>query len=164
MLPEAEPFTFTGFIVGYFGDRSELGYRREGPGANLAFSSQVRSSRETAGFEAQRAVDGNTETWWGSSDFALQWIEMDLGDLHTIRLFRLLTAQSPPGETIHQLWVGPTSNQLYLLHTFEGHTSDLQVLEFSPADPVENVRFVRVVTTQSPSWVAWREIEIIAAE
>jgi hypothetical protein len=32
-----------------------------------------------------------------------------------------------------------------------------------PAAPLPNVQFVRIVTTHSPSWVSWREIEIIRA-
>jgi hypothetical protein len=57
--------------------------------------------------------------------------------------------------------VGPTPAELYLLQTFAGRTADGQVLEFSPDAPAQNVRYVRVVTTLSPSWVSWREIEVL---
>ena len=91
-----------------------------------------------------------------------EWIQIDLGEASTIGLLRLVITQSPAGGTIHQVWVGSTLEDLYLLHTFEGHTADAQVLEFEPESPVEDVRYVRVVTNQSPSWVGWQEIEVLA--
>jgi hypothetical protein len=47
-----------------------------------------------------------------------------------------------------------------LLHEFAGLTMDYQWLDHSPPTPWENVRFLRVKTTTSPSWVAWREIQV----
>jgi hypothetical protein len=77
-------------------------------------------------------------------------------------LIRLVITQSPTGNTLHEVWVGAAADQLYLLHTFEGYTVDSQVLEFEPENPVEDVRYIRVVTRQSPSWVGWKEIEVLA--
>jgi hypothetical protein len=131
---------------------------------NLALGATVRASRSSPDLPPSNAVDGTASNWWGASAPAPQWIEIDLGEAQSIRLFRLVTSQSPPGDTAHQLWVGQASGQLSLLHVFDGYTSDLQVLEFSPEPPLEGVRIVRIVTTLSPSWVSWREIEIIAAE
>jgi hypothetical protein len=129
---------------------------------NLALGKPAYASRSLPSNPPDRAVNGSGDDWWGAGDFAPQWIEIDLGQPSTIRLFRLLTSQSPPGETRHQLLVGPTPDQLYLLYTFEGPTADLQTLEFAPNEPVADVRYVRVVTRISPSWVGWREIEVIA--
>jgi len=50
------------------------------------------------------------------------------------------------------------------LHTFSGPTSDSDVLVFAPFEPVRGKRLLRIETTLSPSWVAWREIEVIAAQ
>jgi hypothetical protein len=38
------------------------------------------------------------------------------------------------------------------------------VLSFSPSEPWEGIRRIQIETVASPSWVAWREIEVIAAE
>lgn len=46
------------------------------------------------------------------------------------------------------------------LHEFSGNTSDNGVLEHIPGSPWTNVRYVRVHTPASVSWVFWREIEI----
>lgn len=37
---------------------------------------------------------------------------------------------------------------------------DSDILEFLPPAPLTNTQCIKIVTTQSPSWVAWREIEI----
>ncbi|MFH2101860.1 MAG: cellulase family glycosylhydrolase [Chloroflexota bacterium] len=129
---------------------------------NLALGRAVRASRSLPDKPPSNAVDGMTSDWWGAGAGPTQWIEIDLGEPSAIRLIRLVASQSPPGETLHQLWVGPAIEELYLLHTFEGPTADNQVLEFSSETPLEGVRYVRVVTRRSPSWVSWREIEVLA--
>lgn len=129
---------------------------------NLALRKAVSASRSLESNPAAFAVDGTANDWWGSGAFAPQWIEIDLGEPTTIGLIRLVTSQSPAGNTRHQIWVGLNWDSLFLLHTFEGYTRDQQVFEFRPEAPVKNVRYVRVMTRQSPSWVSWREIEVIA--
>ena len=47
-----------------------------------------------------------------------------------------------------------------MMHEFKGNTRDLDVLEFMPPAPLTGIRYVKVVTLQSPSWVAWREIQV----
>ena len=107
-------------------------------------------------------MDGNIDTYWGAGDFATQWIEIDLETPMSIGKIRLVTGQSPEGNTRHQIWVGSSRDSLYLLHTFEGFTTDLQALEFNPETPLTNIRYVKVITRESPSWISWREIEVLA--
>jgi len=129
---------------------------------NLALGVHAEASRSLPNLPPSGAVDGTTSQWWGAGDFAPQWILIDLGTPQTVGTIRLVITQSPAGDTIHQVWVGPTIDGLYLLHTFEGYTVDTQVLEFKPESAVENVRYIRVNTRQSPSWVGWQEIEVLA--
>jgi hypothetical protein len=166
LLPETQADTFTWFINAYFEGRASLGYRREGPGANVAFGASVRASRELPGFGRQNAVDGDLGNWWGAGAFAPQWIELDLGAAYTIADMAFLTSQSPPGETRHDVWVkGPSTGDAYvLLHTFEAETTDNEWLVVPLAAPVEGIRYVRIETKRSPSWISWREIEVISAE
>jgi len=165
-LPETEPDTFTWFINAYFKDRSALGFRTEGLGANLAFGKWVRASRAQPGFAPERAVDGNPETWWGAGDFAPQWVEVDLGNTYLIARVNLVISQYPAGQTTHRVLVrGPgTGDDYMLLHTFTGATADLDLLSVPLSEALEGIRFIRVETTASPSWVGWREIEVIAGE
>lgn len=164
-LPETEPYTFTGFINAYFDDRAGLGIRTEGPGANVAYGKPVRASRSDQS-APERAVDGDLETAWGAGDFAPQWIEIDLGEPYTIVELNLLTGQSPEGATAHRILVrGPDAGDVFMeAHTFEGVTSDAQWLRATFPEPLEGVRYVRIETLSSPSWVAWREVEVIAGE
>ena len=129
---------------------------------NLAFGKTVAASRALPGNPASYAVNGSGADWWGAGDFAPQWIEIDLGQPATVRLIRLIASQSPAGRTVHEVRVGVQQGSLVLVHTFDSETHDQQVLEFRPEAPLENVRYVRITTRQSPSWIGWREIEVIA--
>jgi hypothetical protein len=164
VLPETEPYTFTHLIKQYIEDRESLGARTEGPGANLAYGKPVTASKALAGFPPDQAVDGIFSTWWGAGDFAPQWIEVDLGAAYAIARIRFSISQDPEGSTRHQVWGRGPGEDARLLHEFDGMTRGDQVLEYAPPDPWQGIQFIRIVTTASPSWVSWREIEVIAAE
>jgi len=165
-LPETKNYTFTNFIDAYFADKSALGFKREGAGANLALEKSIQASRQIADNPAWMAVDGNTETWWSAGDGPPNWIEIDLGAEYSISEFRLTTSQYPAGQTVHKLWVkgSGTGNEYTLLTTFAGNTQDGDTLTFMLDAPANAIQFVKVETVTSPSWVAWREIEVIAAD
>ena len=129
---------------------------------NLALRGTARASHSLQANPPSNAIDGVTSDWWGAGAFATQWIEIDLGRPTAIGLIRLVVSQSPAGETRHQVLVGSSRAELYRIHAFEGPTTDGQLLEFAPEAPIQNIRYVRVVTTLSPSWISWREIEVIA--
>jgi len=129
---------------------------------NLALGATARASRSLPGNPASNSINGVTSDWWGAGDFATQWIEIDLGEPVTIAQIRLVVSQSPAGRTRHTLLGGAVAGELAELQVFDGSTSDGQVLEYHPATALEGVRYVRVVTTVSPSWIGWREIEILA--
>ena len=107
------------------------------------------------------AIDKDPETVWNAGTGPEQWIQVDLGKPTVISAIRLTVAQYPNGETIHQIWVGADASNLSLVHEFKQLTTDSEALEFTPSTPLGNIQFVKIVTTQSPSWVAWREIEVV---
>jgi predicted amidohydrolase YtcJ len=131
---------------------------------NLALNKKVTASaltlKELAGF----AVDGAPETQWGAGDSAPQWIQIDLQGFATITGIRLTVAQSPAGETTHQIFAGASPTDLKLIHEFNGATSDRQVIAVTFEEPIPAIRYIKVLTTKSPSWVAWREIEVLGYE
>ena len=165
VLPETQPFTFTNFIDAYFTDKSSLGFKRTGAGANLALGKTVLVSNQLPGNPGVSAVDGDLGTWWSAGSGPLQWIQIDLGAAYEIQAIRLTISQYPAGNTVHRLLgKGPGSNDAFqLLNTFTGSTLDGQTLTFAPAQPIQGIQFIRLETTISPSWVAWREIEVVAA-
>lgn len=163
VLPESEEFTFTNFVNDYFGQKSELGFRREGEGANLALGKPVRTSGVVDGLTGAMAVDGDRGTLWNSGGGPVQWIEIDLGDEYSVGEIELTIAQDPPGSTTHRLLLAGAGGQFVEAAVFEQDTAEGEALVFTPVSPAASVRFVRVETTASPSWVAWREIEVIDA-
>ena len=72
-------------------------------------------------------------------------------------------SQYPDGPTTHRILTRATTGDPWdLRHAFIGATVDNQVLEHTPPSAWTNVRYVRVETTASVSWVAWKEIELFA--
>lgn len=128
---------------------------------NLALNSDATASKLLLAELPRYAVDGNPETQWGTGEHAPQWIQMDLQSLATMTGIRLTIAQYPDGDTTHQVFAGASSSDLELVHEFSGSTSDNQTLEFTFAEPLTGIRYVRILTTESPSWVSWKEIEIL---
>jgi len=130
------------------------------PSDNLAYGAAITASRQLPEELSSMAVDENTGTIWGAGAGPPQWIEIDLGEEQTISNIRLLTSQWPAGETIHEIRVRGDGAAFEILHRFEGHTADQQWLAFNAERPLENIRYIRVTTLSSPSWVGWREIEV----
>jgi hypothetical protein len=165
-LPENEPYTFTGFIKRYFDDHSSLGFRREGAGANIAYGKKVTASKTNSYSKPEYAVDGNPGRCWGAGDFAPQWVTIDLGAPYTIGEIRLRIGQSPAGRSVNKLYAKGTNDGdgFTLLTTFDQETYNLSLLAFTPTDALKEIRYIKAETTESPSWISFCEIEVIAAK
>lgn len=128
---------------------------------NVALHAKVTASHALKDQPTSNAVDG-TDAQWGSGKSPKQWILIDLGKPYLIKKIRLTVGQYPDGNTVHTIEVrGPKGSNYLLVYTFDGFTKDSQVLEFKPAIPIANVQFIRITTVSSPSWVSWKEIEVI---
>jgi len=132
------------------------------PPVNAALGSAAIASAYLPGNEPQLAVDGLHGTWWSSGGMAPHWIEVDLGAPIEFGAITLDISQYPAGATVHDVWgKGPSASDPWqLLHEFNQSTSDPGTLVYTSAVPVTDIRFVRVETTLSPSWIAWREIVV----
>lgn len=120
------------------------------------------------------AFDGNVGSYWNAPGFAPQWIDIDLGRPINLRKIRLLTAQSLGGNTTHEVYVSntlPSAPGAILTKVWTvgdsvtgTYTADGQWLEregsADDGSAIGHVRYLRLKTVRSPSWVAWREIEI----
>ena len=102
-------------------------------------------------------LDGSEETLWNSGADAQQWIEFDLGTPTDVDLIRLLVSQYPGGVTRHEVYAGAHEDPGRFIATIEGETNDRDRLEVEIG---ATVRYIRILTTSSPSWVAWFEIEV----
>jgi hypothetical protein len=130
------------------------------PGPPAVTLAPVTASAELPDMPAANARDGDLETIWNSGAGPEQWIMLNLGQPQTVNSVHLMISQYPSGESTHQVWVGAHPESLELVHEFTGFTSDPGRLEYFAPSPITGVQFVKIVTTASSSWVAWREIEI----
>jgi RNA polymerase sigma factor (sigma-70 family) len=135
--------------------------------AATPFSARASSSWEP-NTTPDRAFDGNRSTYWNSGGYAPAWIEADLGAARPLANIVLIPLQDVPGPTTHEVWVssepiGDDRSKARLIHTFKGDTTHEQSLRCDfPKDL--SARYVQVRTTQSPTWIAWWEIEISVHE
>jgi RNA polymerase sigma factor (sigma-70 family) len=124
----------------------------------------VRASGSWATEIPENAFDGKHDTDWNAGDYAPAWIERDRGASLPLASIALFPCQDIPGATTHEVWVsnepiGNDRSKAKLVHTFKGETTNLQALKFDfPKDL--SARYVEVRTTQSPTWIAWWEVEI----
>ena len=93
--------------------------------------------------------------YFNTGNLAPGFVEIQLPGLYTVNIICLQVAQSPNGNTLHQIYVGTTTNPSTLATTLSGYTSSGQWINLTYSPPLTNVRFLRVNTVTSPSWVAW---------
>ncbi|HWQ01496.1 MAG TPA: discoidin domain-containing protein, partial [Gaiellaceae bacterium] len=130
---------------------------------NVARGRPVRASVALPTGPAPLVDDGHRIAFW-SSPYAPQWVEIDLGRPRAIRSVALVAAQTPDGMTDHViLGRASTSDRWRGLAELHGFTHDRQLLTATATHPWRNVRYVRVETRASPSWVAWKEIAVFKA-
>ncbi len=133
-------------------------------GANLAAGRDSTVSAELTSEPRSAAFDGEANRAWNSGDYAIGWIEVDLGKPVQVGEVRLQVAQTPAGHTEHHLY-GRTAPDapLVALATCGGETNDMQTLVLSVGSGAKPMRYLRIETVASPSWIAWREIEVYGA-
>ena len=128
------------------------------PSENLALLRPATASASLPDQPPSAAVDGDPETVWNAGGAATQWVQLDLGSVFDLDRLILLPAQSPEGPTVHQVWGRDVTGVYRLLHEFRGSTADGVSLDVSPVSYWSGIRYLKIETTESPSWVAWREI------
>ena len=128
---------------------------------NIALFGSVRAS---SGIQpASHAIDGDPETSWTSGVYPVQWLEVTFDRFYLVDRIEMVVAQSPAGETSHQIWIGEASGTSTKLHEYiDVPTSDGQTLSL-PLDPPLVLNQVSILTTKSPSWVAWREVRVLGS-
>jgi len=128
---------------------------------NLAYGKPVTASRSLPEGPPENAVDDNAGTQWIAGEGPVQWIQIDLQGSYRITEIRLLVSQFPAGNTTHRVQVSSSSGGAYeTVHEFQGSTNDNDWLVFKPDVPLENITQIRIQTILSPSWVAWKEIQV----
>ena len=86
-------------------------------------------------------------------------IELDLGFNRAVQSLRLTPAMSPDGSTTHVIYAGTSPNpqtQVATVTDARGTNMATIPVSFTPT----TARYIRIKTTSSPSWVAWKELEV----
>ena len=111
---------------------------------------------ETAGL----AIDGDIDSVWSSQQPAPQWYSLLLDDLYLVDRIQMAITQAPAGPTTHEIWLGNGSGSRTLYTRLSDvPTDDGQILDVK-LDPPRLVNEVFILTLESPSWVAWREVSV----
>jgi hypothetical protein len=133
------------------------------PGAerNVARDARVHASSELTDYRATNAIDGSP-AHWQAAGHAPQWIELELERPTRIARIVLRVAQDAEVPSVHELWLRRAGAEVERVAVFDGVTGDGHELTYEPADPIEDVDLVRVVTVSLEDlFPAWREIEVV---
>ena len=125
---------------------------------NVALLGSATASKNE--LSARMVIDGNLESMWNSSDHAVQWLMITLDDLYLVDSVEMTVAQTPAGETSHEIWLGDASGSLVKYKEFiDVHTEDGQILALA-VSPAKVIDRVLIRTVAGPSYVAWREVKV----
>lgn len=112
--------------------------------------------------QVKNAIDGNPELSWNSTRPPPEWFGINYPRPYAMTRIELLTSQSPPGETVHEVWIGNGPDPILLARLGPAVTSDRQTLSVEINPPRVASRVV-VRTLASPSHVFWRDIKVFGA-
>jgi hypothetical protein len=127
---------------------------------NLAYQKPAHASTSRSEEPPAQAVDGNNSTQWGAGSHPPQWIEIDLGRDYHLTEIRLLVGQWPAGDTVHRIQGRSAGGAFVELHTFRQQTREGDWLILAPDAAMAGIQILRIETLSSPSWVAWKEIQV----
>lgn len=113
------------------------------PGTNVSFLSNALY------------LDGNV---WSAGHAAPAWVEFDLGSTKTVSSVRLSPEMYPPGLINVQVAVGNTPNPGGPVTAVNVNVDTLEPISIYLGN--QTARYLRMTVLSSPSWVAFREIEI----
>jgi hypothetical protein len=130
-----------------------------GAGTEIAHGRPATASGSYLSSLPDSAFDGDTATAWNSGNHAPQWIEVDLGADFPITEFDGCADITPNGQVTHIVEGRSSFGTTYVIGSYAGSSVRNQWLSI-PCDPSHAVRYVRVTTTSSPSWIAWFELKV----
>lgn len=110
------------------------------------------------------AVDDNPLTSWSARGFAPQWYEMDLGSQKQFYGLSVVLEQSPAGNTTFTIFTAGDDRIFEEYHTFNGFTQAGSDLNRREPTPRSDVRFVRIHSVSSPSWISFNKVQIFTQE
>jgi hypothetical protein len=134
---------------------------------NLALNQPATSSGYTQTYVPANAVDGNTSSYWESTNNAFpQWFQVDLGSSHSVsRIVMDLPPPSSWGTRTQTITIqGSTDGTTYTTlvasagYTFNPSTGNTVTVTFTAA----NVRYLKLTFTANTGWAAGQLSELQA--
>ncbi len=127
---------------------------------NLAAGKPVTASSFFAGFPVANAVDPDTSgTAWNAGSFGPSWIEVDLGAEYLIGSFVGKAAAAPTGEISHSITGRRNIGTTLSLGSWSG-TVGMDQLVPIPCSTALPVRYIRITSASSASWIAWWDVRL----
>ena len=99
------------------------------------------------------------EAYWNSGKFAPQWVQLDLGSPFEISVIKMMVDQHPSGYTKHEIYCKESiDSEEVNVATIAGDSHKGEHIEvyFAPM----KVQFIRIHSVESPSWIAWRNVQV----
>jgi parallel beta-helix repeat protein len=135
------------------------------PGTNLALNKATSASGSTQAYVPGNAVDGNTSSYWESTDNAFpQWFQVDLGSASTVgRIVMDLPPSTSWGTRTQTIVIqGSTDGTNYTTlagsagYTFNPSTGNTVTVTFSAA----SIRYLKLTFTANTGWPAGQLSEL----
>jgi len=124
-----------------------------------AFPTSIGASNQVPGGEVGNAFDFDPATAWNAGGYFTQWITASFADPLVITSFALTPAQSPAGTVDHVFSGTAIDGSLVSIGRYSGYLADSQTLTSSAASS-GGLTSLTITTDASPSWVAWRSVNI----
>ncbi len=106
---------------------------------------------------ARAAIDGDVCTIWNSGDFAPQSLEVDFGQPVVVSSLVVSIEATPDGPSMHVLETADEQGQWTRRVPLAGVLTTRALYHLVLPEPIRARRF-RVRSTDSASWIAWREL------
>jgi len=106
-------------------------------------------------------LDPDESTMWNARSFAPAWIRFDLGHAALpIERLELLPSMEPKVGTVeHRIRMGQNASSMDTVAIVGGPCRDREWIHCRFPQP-RRARFVEILTTKSPSWVAWIRVRL----
>jgi hypothetical protein len=104
------------------------------------------------------ANDGNLCTAWNAGNYAPRWWAVDLGAVRTFRGVTLVAEMLPNGAVTHLIEVSANGSSYTAVRTVSQTMVNAGLYTFDLGSVTG--RYVRISSTSSPSWIAWREVSV----
>jgi len=104
-------------------------------------------------------TDGSVENFWNAGGYAPQWVQIDLQNNYDISSIKLIPETDRRGKTVQKISVSEDLKDWKEIDSFEEELFAGKAVIRNYKN-ILNIRAVKILTVSSPTWIAWREIEI----